>query len=72
MTMGCTSCGGSRSTTSSSGGQSPAARFRSRVGKLPWAHVSLDGTARTPYATQEEADSAARLFGGKAVKNSDD
>ena len=65
----CGSCGGGRRTTTSSGGQSPATRFRSRVGKLPWAHVSLDGTARTPYATQEEAESAARLFGGKAVEN---
>lgn len=68
--MGCSSCGGGRRTTSSSGGgQSPARRFRSRVGKLAWAHVSTDGNARTPYATQEEAESAARLFGGKAVEN---
>lgn len=44
-------------------------RFRSRAGKLAWAHVSTDGSARTPYATKEEAESAARLFGGKAVEN---
>lgn len=68
--MGCSSCGGGRRTTSSSGGgKSPVQRFRSRAGKLPWAHVSTDGNARTPYATQGEAESAARLFGGKAVPN---
>lgn len=68
--MGCDQCGGSRRTTSSSGGgQSPVRRFRSRAGKLAWAHVSTDGSARTPYATKEEAESAARLFGGKAVEN---
>lgn len=69
--MGCSACGGGRRRTSSSGdgGQSSAARFRSRAGRLPWVHVSTDGTARTPYKTQEEAESAARLFGGKAKEN---
>lgn len=66
--MGCSSCGGGRRTSSGSS-QTRAARFRSRAGKLPWVHVSTDSSARTPYATQEEAESAARLFGGKAVEN---
>lgn len=66
--MGCSSCGGGRRTTST-GGQARASQFKSRVGKLPWVHVSTDGTARTPYKTQAEAESAARLFGGKAKEN---
>lgn len=68
MGSNCYSCVGGR-RTSSTGGQTRAARFRSRAGKLAWAHVSTDGSARTPYATQKEAESAAKLFGGKAVEN---
>ena len=69
--MGCSTCGGGgrRTSSGSGGGQTKASRFRSRVGKLAWAHVSTDGSARTPYKTQDEAESAARLFGGKAVPN---
>lgn len=65
----CYTCGGGRRRTSSSGGQARASQFKSRAGKLPWVHVSTDGTTRTRYKTQAEAESAARLFGGKAQEN---
>lgn len=67
----CYTCGGGRRTTNSSGirVQARAAQFKSRAGKLPWVHVSTDGTTRTRYKSKEEADAAARLFGGKAQEN---
>ena len=68
--MACSGCG------SRSGGARKGVRpntkggFVSRSKKLPWAHVSARGNVAR-YATQKEAEAAAKMFGGKAEKRND-
>lgn len=44
-----------------------ATRVASRSGKLPWAHISPRG-AVARYKTEDEANSAMKLFGGEVEK----
>lgn len=66
--MGCTSCGGGRSSGGARKGVKANARgIASRAKKLPWAHISPRG-AVARYATEKEAEAAKKLFGGDVEK----
>lgn len=69
--MGCTSCGGGRSSGGvRKGVKANAKGIASRSKKLPWAHIS-PRKAVARYGTQSEAEAAAKLFGGTFEKRND-
>lgn len=64
--MACGPCGGGSGASSVRKGVK-ATRVASRSGKLPWAHISPRG-AVARYKTEDEANSAMKLFGGEVEK----
>jgi len=71
MGSNCNSCGGGRpSGGARKGVQAKPKRVASRSGKLPWAHISQRG-AVARYATETEAQAAAKAFGGTVEKRTD-
>ncbi|WP_062214582.1 hypothetical protein [Streptomyces sp. NBRC 109706] len=65
-------CGGARktrTTTTVAGGR--PARMASRKGRLPWIHRAASGGAMSYYATESEAQQAATLYGGEALRAED-
>lgn len=66
-------CGGARkprTTTPAEAGGRPA-RMASRKGRLPWVHRAASGGATSYYATESEAQQAATLYGGEALRAED-
>lgn len=67
-------CGGARkprTTSTAAGAGGRPARMASRKGRLPWVHRAASGGAMSYYATESEAQQAATLYGGEALRAED-